>query len=209
MSLTTHIAEDVLELYSLGRLSEPYSAPLEEHLLVCPSCQERLEQADDFVRAFRMAVRETPPNSIPEARPWDRWLRWLTAGWRPVPVAAALAMAAFAMVMIAPRSAVPGPEVDVRLSALRGSGSGVVSIVDANQKLRLELDAKALNGGAYRVELADARGRQVWQSPAPVPIQNETVVATVARAVPAGLYWVRLYEPQSGQLVREYGLRSR
>jgi hypothetical protein len=60
MPLTNHIDEDVLELYSLGRLAETQSSGLEEHLLICRACQERLEQTDDFVRAFRMAVRGKP-----------------------------------------------------------------------------------------------------------------------------------------------------
>lgn len=209
MPLTTHIEEDVLELYSLGRLSEPASADLEEHLLVCHSCQERLEQTDDFVRAFRMAVRDFPPKPAPKARWRTRLKLWLAGpGWRPVPVAAALAMLAVATVGLAPRDAA-GRETDVKLSALRGSGSGAVTTVEAGHKLRLDLDAKGLLPGNFRVELADASGRKVWQSTAPAVIQNEAIRTSVNRPLSTGLYWVRLYEPASGRLVREYGLRVR
>ena len=52
-----HIAEDDLEAYSLGRLASAASAPLEEHLLVCEHCQERLAGWDDYLRAMRAACR--------------------------------------------------------------------------------------------------------------------------------------------------------
>jgi hypothetical protein len=207
MPLTTHIDEDVLELYSLGRLSETQSSGLEEHLLTCHACQQRLEQTDDFVRAFRMAVRgKSQPEKRDERR--RRWWNWGGAGWQPIPAGAALALVAIAVIALAPRS-VPTQEVDVRLSALRGSGSGALAIVPAQRKIRLDLDAQALPSPSYRIELADARGRQLWQSPSPVRAESERLHATVTRLVPAGLYWVRLYDPISGQLAREYGLTAR
>jgi hypothetical protein len=207
MPLTTHIDEDVLELYSLGRLAETQSSGLEEHLLICRACQERLEQTDDFVRAFRMAVRGKPQ---PEKRVAHRrrWWNWAGAGWQPIPVGAALALVAMGVIALAPRS-VPTEEIEVRLSALRGSGSGALATVPAQRMLRLNLDAQALPGQSYRIELADARGRQLWQSLSPVRVESESLHTTVARLVPAGLYWVRLYDPISGQLAREYGLNVR
>jgi anti-sigma factor RsiW len=51
-----HIPEDLLELYSLGRLDESQLAPVEEHLLICHDCQDRLEGIDEFVAALRSAV---------------------------------------------------------------------------------------------------------------------------------------------------------
>ena len=53
-----HISEDVLELYAMGRLSESELEPVEEHLLVCHHCQDALQEADEFVRAIRVAARE-------------------------------------------------------------------------------------------------------------------------------------------------------
>jgi hypothetical protein len=52
-----HIPEDHLELYALDRLPEADAAPVEEHLLVCEVCQERLAKWDEFVRAMRGALR--------------------------------------------------------------------------------------------------------------------------------------------------------
>jgi anti-sigma factor RsiW len=58
------IPEDVLETYAWGRLPECESAPLEEHLLQCRACHERLEQIDEFLRVARAATAalvETSP----------------------------------------------------------------------------------------------------------------------------------------------------
>ena len=131
MPLTTHIDEDVLELYSLGRLAETQSSGLEEHLLICRACQERLEQTDDFVRAFRMAVRGKPQPEKPVAHR-RRWWNWAGAGWQPIPAGAALALVAIGVIALAPRS-VPTEEIEVRLSALRGSGSGALATVPAQR----------------------------------------------------------------------------
>ena len=45
-----------LELYALDRLAEPDAAPVEEHLLVCEECRERLVAWDDYVAAILGAL---------------------------------------------------------------------------------------------------------------------------------------------------------
>ena len=209
MPLMTHLEEDVLEAYSLGRIADDEAAGLEEHLLVCRSCQERLERTDDFVRAFRRAVRSAPPAPKTEA-PRSRYgALWSGAWFRPAPMAAGLALAAMAVITLAPRPPEPAQAAKVRLAALRGPGGTVgPAVVPAFRTLRLELDAKALPSASYRIELADARGRQVWRSTTPAAVELGEVRATVPRTIPAGLYWVRLYDPATGALAREYGLRA-
>jgi anti-sigma factor RsiW len=54
-----HIAEDVLESYVMVRLSDAEIAAVEEHLLICQACRERLERLDDFVGSIRSAAAAT------------------------------------------------------------------------------------------------------------------------------------------------------
>lgn len=61
-SSADHVSEDRLEAYSLGRLSEDELARLEEHLLVCAACQERLEATDAFVETMRQALQRPGSN---------------------------------------------------------------------------------------------------------------------------------------------------
>ena len=42
-----HIEEDDLELYALDRLSESDAAPVEEHVLMCEECRQRLAEWDN------------------------------------------------------------------------------------------------------------------------------------------------------------------
>ena len=53
---SNHIDEETLERYALGRLGEEEAAPVEEHLLICHSCQDRLAAADEYIRIVRAAA---------------------------------------------------------------------------------------------------------------------------------------------------------
>jgi len=54
--MTAHIDENTLELYAMDRLSESEAAPVEEHLLVCYLCQDRLAEIDRFLTDLRSAL---------------------------------------------------------------------------------------------------------------------------------------------------------
>ena len=70
VGLGSHFAQDVLEQYALGMLSEDGCADVEEHLLICPRCQTQLEEADKYVSVVRSACVLTVSKSqgIPKAR---------------------------------------------------------------------------------------------------------------------------------------------
>ena len=52
-----HISDDDLERYYLGMITqEAELAPLEEHILGCPLCAERAEEAQDYVDIMRAAL---------------------------------------------------------------------------------------------------------------------------------------------------------
>ncbi|MGB9456308.1 MAG: hypothetical protein WCB12_09710 [Bryobacteraceae bacterium] len=54
-----HPSEDVLEQYVMSKLSEAEVVPVEEHLLVCQHCCERVAWLGDFVDSIRSAARAT------------------------------------------------------------------------------------------------------------------------------------------------------
>lgn len=52
-----HISDHDLERYHLGMVkNEAELEPLEEHLLCCPKCVERAEEAADYVDAIRAGI---------------------------------------------------------------------------------------------------------------------------------------------------------
>lgn len=65
-----HVTDDHLELYALDRLPDSNLPRLEEHLMICANCRERLDE----INAFALGMREA---SGVEAEPRTDWLKWL------------------------------------------------------------------------------------------------------------------------------------
>ena len=69
-----HAEEGLLERYSLGALDETDLARVEEHLFICESCRERLQETDVYAAAMRGAARslrlEAQNRARQPARPW-------------------------------------------------------------------------------------------------------------------------------------------
>ncbi len=199
-----HISEQSLEEYSRGALPEAEVEPLEEHLLVCPRCQDRLAEADEFVRAMREAaarLQMEPPSALEEH--WRGAWRWL---WRPVPVMAACG----AVVLFVGATAFwhGGPaaaQATVTLQAMRGDPSSGAH-ARAGAPLLLKLDAKGLPAlSSYRMEIVDAQGTAVFESA--VKREPDGTANALSKRLLPGRYWVRLYDPQGGgSLLREFGL---
>jgi anti-sigma factor RsiW len=51
-----HISEDDLERYAMRSLPARDSERLEEHLLICHQCQDRLRETDAYVAAMKAAA---------------------------------------------------------------------------------------------------------------------------------------------------------
>jgi hypothetical protein len=52
----SHIDDDSLELFALGRVSHVEVVAIEEHLLVCPFCSQRLQRIAEFAMVARHAL---------------------------------------------------------------------------------------------------------------------------------------------------------
>jgi hypothetical protein len=63
-SLDGHYPEEIWESYAMGILSEEQSAPMEEHLLICPACQDVLAELDEYLEAIRIAARRCRSKSV-------------------------------------------------------------------------------------------------------------------------------------------------
>lgn len=62
--LDRHYPEEIWESYALGMLTEQQSIPLEEHLLICPACQDVLAELDEYLEVFRTAARRCRSKSV-------------------------------------------------------------------------------------------------------------------------------------------------
>lgn len=58
MVIVQHVTDGLLERYAMQTLPDSESGPLEEHLLICQLCRDRLQADTDFVTAMRGAAAE-------------------------------------------------------------------------------------------------------------------------------------------------------
>jgi hypothetical protein len=206
MELNGHAPEEMLEEYSRGRLPEAEAECLEEHLLVCPRCQDRLAEVDAFVGAARQAAAklQMEPQASLEGN-WRALMQWLARPER-LAVATGVAILLAGAVVVWRTGPRNEPVVSVYLQAVRG-GEGLLSArAPAGKRLQLRLDPAGLPAlGSYRLEIVDTRGTGAFEAEARRDAGE--ISAQVTTRLAAGRYWVRLYEPRSpSPLLREFGL---
>ena len=68
-SYSAHISDHHVDLYALRRLPASQAADLEEHLLLCEACRDRLNETERFIAALRRAANELDPSTAPMRRP--------------------------------------------------------------------------------------------------------------------------------------------
>ena len=221
-----HITDSVLEDYSLDHLAEPELEIVEEHILICPTCQDRLQEIDDFVRAFRMAHEElaaaengsggtrivqfgddffTEP-AAPMFAPPSEWTPAAVWFQRPV-VWAGLALAVGLVALVSTwrgRSTNDSQRADPVISLV--AQRGAAGVAEAHEgRLALQLDLRGVNDDPLVIEVATWDGHPVWR-------RTVGLAEAVARVAPdvdftAGQYWIRVRAQRDPALLREFGLK--
>lgn len=163
---------------------------MEEHLLLCAWCQDRLDNLEPQARLMRAALAAASVRE--EGRGWFTWLR--PQLWS---VAAGIAVAVVCAFLFIHSKPAVAPLALLQLSAIRGDipATGIASETDLSLT-----DAPPQSN--LRVEVVNETGTVVWSSPV-----TGTSVKVVTQLSP-GTYFVRLYD-NSGALLHEYGFRVR
>jgi anti-sigma factor RsiW len=204
-----HPQGEDLERYSIGALSDPQGEALEEHLLICPACQDQLAEIDAYVRTMRVAATRLRSETQPKRLRARRGFRGLLS--RP---ALAYAMVAGCLILAAwvsrsrPSASSPGlPPAAVLLQAVRGPGDAGDAVAPGGRPLILRADLSGLRPQAlWELEVVDARGVRVQRSSGAA--FEGKLEAQLTTGLTAGQYWVRLYAPGAGSgPLREYSLR--
>jgi anti-sigma factor RsiW len=199
-----HCTEASLELYALGQLDEATTETIEEHLLVCDACRERLDAEDRYVHAMSAAASRLRLEPAPgSSRILDKAKEWFRM---PVPIWGAAALAACLMVVVSTipmRHGIPasGTPVAVALLAERGGSAQA----PAQRLLDLKLDARGLSlGQKVRVALVDARGVELEE--AVVPQTGESINLKTHAVLQPGQYYVRAYAAGAVDPAREFAM---
>jgi len=64
-----HYSDDEIERYSMGTLDAVTLAKLEEHLLICDPCRQRVSASDAYLAALRQAAKEVIAETEKPDRP--------------------------------------------------------------------------------------------------------------------------------------------
>ena len=199
-----HPNEEILEEYLFHRLPEILTAQVEEHLLICRYCQDAVAETERFVSALKVATRQSGPAIGPDPARWWKGLEALKRFTERTNLAPVLALAVLALVVVWQHPQDPSAPVAVSLSALRGADP--LSPAAAGKPLLLSIESPDLAGREYRIEVVDATGRPVWKGA--VAQAEGKLVGQMSRPLSNGVYWVRLYGPDS-ELVKEFGLSAK
>lgn len=190
-----HPDSRLLEAYASGTLKGQDKVDLEEHLLVCESCQASLDEAE-FAHCTREAARRVERDGVQVRRAWlpsrPAWILAVAAG--------------IAVLLVVPWLFNRQPDwADVTLHSVRGIDSAR-SLAPAGRRLRLRVDLGELPRlEQYNFELVNSGGRSVWRSA--LSPQGEQLVAEIDQELPSGVYWARLSASSGGELIREFGLQ--
>jgi hypothetical protein len=197
----THAVDEVLESYAMGILAEPSLAELEEHLLICAHCRERLVDTDAYVKAMRSAAGGLEQRDESRKLFWARASAWITfrrMGWAMAIVALVLGGVALRLLLSPSQSPQP---VSILLETSRGSE---LQRVPTGRPIDMSLDLRGLPAFPhYEMEMVDAAGSPMDQSAVAAQGQVHT---RISKRLRPGTYFIRLYSP-SRELLREYGLQ--
>ncbi len=195
MDTSLHASDGWLELYALRRLSGSEVEQIEEHLLLCRSCLDRLEEIGTFALAMRNELKGLPAEPRPRSLNWFRWLP------RRIALAGALAVALLGVYWVG-RGGRLAPLASLQLTAMRGE----MPTVGRAREIDLTLTDAPPVTGPFRVEVVDASGARVW-SGTPQPAARG-LKAKVGNRLSPGDYFVRLFG-STGRLLHEYGFHVR
>jgi hypothetical protein len=191
-----HGTDEQFELYALHRLPDSQQALLEEHLMVCAGCRDKLDSAGDFALGMRVAsLARRPERSV---------MVKLGSFVRRPAFSMALGFAAL-LIAIAVFSNLRtpfAPAASLQLTATRGE----MPLTVPARTFKLTLTDGPREGGPFKVEVLNATGRSLWSGLA--DSSPGGVEVSVEQPLPQGDYFVRLHSA-SGKMLREYGFRVR
>lgn len=198
-----HLEEDQFEAYAMHVMSGDELDCVEEHLLFCEACQDRMQAVESYVKAMRGAALRirTKKKTAPAAGGAFHRLGSLLHA--PLPVWGGAIMMAVLLVMVSLHQVRqhPGAPVDVELQAVRGESAGTAL---AGHALNLHLDNQGVRYlPNWSIEIVDSEGSRVWNG---TGAWSDTAIrATVSKSFSPGTYYVRILQGAVDP-VREYQL---
>jgi hypothetical protein len=195
MQDAVHPDDNVLEQYALNRLSFAEAESVEDHISLCKSCLDRLDEEVAFVHDLK-AVLERDQAGLNDENIAARGWNWL-GGWKS-PVWTFAAVAAAVLLFFVWRPEPKGNLVAVALMATRGPSTAVHTEGPFDFEIFVADSAQS-----YSAVLVDAAGNSLWSGEA--KRKDGKLHAIVRRKLDPGQYFLRVSNPSSHSTT-EYGL---
>lgn len=207
------LTDQEIEEFLFNRLSGVTREVIEEHLLACQKCLERVEAEEEYVNQMKTAAGEIERETLERAYAWeperaswvDRLRGWFATGRRRTWSLALAAMLVAGAFSISQFNLGDQGVQTVLLDVRRGEGG--LAEARANVPLSLTMRTGDLADGLYRMEVISADG--ILVASAESAASNGALKWNLETRIRAGDYWVRLRPAGGGELLREYGLRLR
>jgi hypothetical protein len=199
LQVNLHPSVDTLELYSLGHLSEAQVPPIEEHLLTCVGCQDRLTEVDAYIASMKVVCRDSI-RVEPAGSSAPGFFARLFQVPMPVWVGAAAVIMLATAIPVLRQPANTSDETEVRLIANRGAEFAV----KAHGNLRLNFSSSQLASSypSYNFVLVDHSGRELWKTTLP---HTPDISVRLPMSLDIGQYWIRVTGPK-GEAAGEFSL---
>jgi hypothetical protein len=203
------LSEIELEDFLHNNLSGTTRECVEEHLLFCRACLDRVEEEEQFASSFRAAARRMEDESLKSAFDGPRPGAWTQVwAWLKRPFGASVGLAFVGAVAVLTLVVAPSlreqSAAEITLRAERGLAASAGPAAEAGRPLKLNLDATGLPGLTLKLELATLTNSVLLQSQASAT--GNTIRWDLGRGLNPGIYWVRIYQPYDNTLLREFAI---
>jgi len=219
-------AEEIVDRYLLGKLSESEDEAFEKHFFSCDQCFAEVQTAEKAIRGIQDAAARgvlLPAKTMPQ--PASDWLERLRAFFSPSPVIV-FATLVLALIYPAYRGVVTVSQLQGELAALRRpqanaqtyvlettrDAAGVKKIAvspdDETFVLTFNLLEKKIEAPHYRAEILDHEGKAVWREENLKGLGPYKAFSIACRGVffKEGFYTLKVYEidPANRQIAAEF-----
>lgn len=201
------LSEQEVEDFLFQRLSGVSREAVEEHLLFCEDCRKRVEEEESFIEAMRGAAAraEMEPHAVdeaPEEGPQTGGRRFSPPRWA---IAASVALLAVGG-SLAVRQFRGGEAVEVKLVAVRAADPSGANLPPERRSLSIDADVRGLPPlESFRWAVVDTTGKIMAEGVA--GREGNGVRFVLQKGLPSGRYWVRIQDPDTGLLLREFALQ--
>jgi hypothetical protein len=65
--MSGHLPDEAIEDYAMRRLAEGELPLVEEHLMVCPACQQKVEIVEALLSGLRQLAKDDDGEEVPES----------------------------------------------------------------------------------------------------------------------------------------------